>query len=73
MKINKDNLKIDFFEHAEPGQLDLTIILLLIHIPMIAATRITSKYKKLRLGLFMVYGFGMISFVLLLIFSSLLN
>lgn len=73
MKINKDNLKIDFFEHAEPGQLDLTIILLLIHIPMIAATRITSKYKRLRLGLFMVYGFGMISFVLLLIFSNLLN
>lgn len=73
MKINKDNLKIDFFEHAEPGQLDLTIILLLIHIPMIAATRITSKYKRLRLRLFMVYGFGMISFVLLLIFSNLLN
>ena len=64
MKINKDNLKIDFFEHAEPGQLDLTIILLLIHIPMIAATRITSKYKRLRLGLFIVYGFGMICFVL---------
>ena len=73
MKINKDNLKIDFFEHAEPGQLHLTIILLLIHIPMIAAARITSKYKRLRLGLFMVYGFGMISFVLLLIFSNLLN
>tara|TARA_B110000438_G_scaffold197904_1_gene189396 strand:- start:1781 stop:2002 length:222 start_codon:yes stop_codon:yes gene_type:complete len=73
MNINNSNLKIEIFEHAEPDQLDLTIILLLIHIPMIATARLGSKYKRLRLGLFLVYGFGMISFVILLIFSNILN
>jgi len=54
------------YDHAEPERWDLTIILLLVHIPLLIATRISNHLKMVKNGLFTVYGIGVIGFLLLL-------
>jgi len=69
--VNKENLDIVFFNHGDiGGDWDITIILLMIHIPLIVAAKFGSKNKKLRFGLITVYGIGMFIFLLLLIFNA---
>lgn len=45
---------------------DITIILLLLHIPLIIGTKISKRNKVVRRILFLMYTIGMVSFIFLI-------
>tara|TARA_B100001029_G_scaffold145235_1_gene125475 strand:+ start:1861 stop:2082 length:222 start_codon:yes stop_codon:yes gene_type:complete len=69
--VNAANKEFNFLNHGAPGgEWDMTIILLMIHIPLIVAAKFGEKNEKLRFGLITVYGIGMFIFLILLIFNA---
>ncbi len=71
MIANKRNIEFILFNHGDPGgEWDMTIILLMVHMPLIVAAKFGSKNEKLKFGLITVYGIGMLIFLLLLIFNA---
>ena len=71
MIINVGNKEFYFLNHGAPGgEWDMTIILLMIHIPLIVAAKFGAKNEKLRFGLITVYGICMFIFLILLIFNA---
>ena len=71
MIVNVENKEFYFLNHGAPGgEWDMTIILLMIHIPLIVAAKFGAKNEKLRFGLITVYGIGMFIFLILLIFNA---
>ncbi len=71
MIVNAANKEFNFLNHGAPGgEWDMTIILLMIHIPLIVAAKFGAKNEKLKFGLITVYGIGMFVFLILLIFNA---
>ena len=71
MIVNVENKEFNFLNHgASGGEWDMTIILLMIHMPLIVAAKFGAKNEKLRFGLITVYGTGMFIFLILLIFNA---
>tara|TARA_B100001996_G_scaffold196595_1_gene150637 strand:+ start:1165 stop:1386 length:222 start_codon:yes stop_codon:yes gene_type:complete len=69
--VSTRNIEFIFLNHGEAGgEWDITIILLMIHMPLIVAAKFGAKNEKLKFGLITVYGIGMLIFLLLLIFNA---
>ena len=59
---NNQNLSI--YDHGiTDNQFDTTIILLLLHIPLIIGAKISKKNKTIKHLLFIIYIFGMLLFI----------
>ena len=55
MIVNPANKEFNFLNHGAPGgEWDMTIILLMIHIPLIVAAKFGAKNEKLKFGLITV-------------------
>jgi hypothetical protein len=56
--------KITIYDHGiTDNQFDATIILLLLHIPLIIGAKISKKNKTIKELLFVIYIFGMALFI----------
>jgi|TARA_B100001093_G_C26186451_1_gene742016 hypothetical protein len=56
--------KITIYDHGiTDNQFDATIILLLLHIPLIIGAKISKKNKTIKKLLFVIYIFGMALFI----------
>ena len=71
MNLNYENLGNSFLDHgASSKEWDMTIILLLLHVPLLITAKYGAKNKKLKFGLVSVYSLGMIVFLIIVIFNA---
>ena len=61
----------NYFDHgiSNNKEFDTTIILLLLHIPLIIGAKISKRNQLVRRILFFIYASGMIIFILLLLLN----
>jgi len=70
MIIKKNYESINYFDHViSNNEFDTTIILLLLHIPLIIGAKISKKNQSIRKILFLIYLSGMIIFILLILLN----
>ncbi len=70
MIIKKNYESINYFDHGiSNNEFDTTIILLLLHIPLIIGAKISKKNQSIRKILFLIYLSGMIIFILLILLN----
>ena len=71
MIINKNHHEIiDYFDHGiSDNEFDTTIILLLLHIPLIIGAKISKRNEFVRRILFFTYASGMTVFIFLLVLN----
>ncbi len=70
MIIKKNYELSTYFDHGiSNNEFDTTIILLLLHIPLIIGAKISKKNQSIRKILFLIYLSGMIIFILLILLN----
>lgn len=71
MKLNYENQDNSFLDHEASGkEWDMTIILLLLHVPLLITVKYGAKNKKLKFGLVSVYVLSMIVFLIVVVFNA---